>query len=237
MFQTVRHWWGTGRGKVTARLFAFEFVVVVAGILTAQALADWSADRAKRRAVDAEHKRIIYDIGHVRQAARIWLAAAPCLEQRVEQILLKAGRGEAISPQELRLPLFRGYTVERPSGDMLLAFRDRYVLTDVDDYTLLVALSQNIVNGYQSVRQEWDRFGLADPAFGPISPSDRAAVRDAAIQARSQLRRLQEQARLAEEAGARLRIAPERKLGIGVVEPIQQCGEIWRSGRIWREPA
>ena len=40
MFQTVRHWWGNGRGKVTARLFAFELLVVVAGVLIAQALAD-----------------------------------------------------------------------------------------------------------------------------------------------------------------------------------------------------
>jgi hypothetical protein len=30
MFQTVRHWLIGGRGKVTARLFLFEFLVVVA---------------------------------------------------------------------------------------------------------------------------------------------------------------------------------------------------------------
>ena len=58
MFQTVRHWWGSGRGKVTARLFLFEFLVVVAGVLTAQALANWVADRAEQRAVSEEDKRV-----------------------------------------------------------------------------------------------------------------------------------------------------------------------------------
>jgi hypothetical protein len=39
VFQTVRHWWGSGRGKVTARLFLFELFVVIAGVLIAQGLA------------------------------------------------------------------------------------------------------------------------------------------------------------------------------------------------------
>lgn len=30
MFRTVRHWWSEGSGQHTARLFLFEFVVVVA---------------------------------------------------------------------------------------------------------------------------------------------------------------------------------------------------------------
>ena len=47
MFQAIRHWWDSGRGKITTRLFLFEFVVVVAGVLTAQALAEWVHDRAE----------------------------------------------------------------------------------------------------------------------------------------------------------------------------------------------
>jgi hypothetical protein len=35
----VRHWWGSGRGKVTARLLLFELFVVIAGVLIAQGLA------------------------------------------------------------------------------------------------------------------------------------------------------------------------------------------------------
>ena len=79
MFQAVRQWWSGGRGKVTARLFLFEFAVVVVGVLTAQGLASWVADRAEQRSVGEEDKRVRYEIGRTRQVARLWSAATPCL--------------------------------------------------------------------------------------------------------------------------------------------------------------
>ncbi len=36
MFHAVRLWWTQGRGRLTARLFASEFTVVISGILAAQ---------------------------------------------------------------------------------------------------------------------------------------------------------------------------------------------------------
>jgi hypothetical protein len=112
MFQTVRHWWQGGKGKVTLRLFLFEFLVVVAGVLTAQALANWVADRAEQRAVSAEDNRVRYEIGRTRQVARIWSAAAPCLIERVERVARQASRSDRQDPNELRVPRFIGYTVE-----------------------------------------------------------------------------------------------------------------------------
>ena len=47
MFRTVRHWWSEGSGQHTARLFVFEFVVVVAGVLVAQGLANWVQQQAE----------------------------------------------------------------------------------------------------------------------------------------------------------------------------------------------
>ena len=38
MFQAVRHWWGSGRGRVTARLLVFELLVVVIGVALYAAL-------------------------------------------------------------------------------------------------------------------------------------------------------------------------------------------------------
>ena len=55
MFHAVRQWWGEGCGKATARLFAFEFLVIVAGVLVAQALANWVAERGQR----AEGERLL----------------------------------------------------------------------------------------------------------------------------------------------------------------------------------
>ena len=75
MFQAVRRWWRSGRRKNATRLFLFEFLVVVVGVLTAQGLADWVSERSEARAVRAENARIRYEIGRARQNARVWIAA------------------------------------------------------------------------------------------------------------------------------------------------------------------
>lgn len=237
MFQTVRHWWGSGRGKVTARLFLFEFVVVVAGVLTAQALADWVGDRAQDRAVGEENERIRYEIGRARQNARVWLAATPCLEMRVNHVIREASSGGQLSSGELDPPNFVGYTVEPLSADIDRAFRGRVSVNTVDSYTAISSASAAIVDAYRDIRQNWYRFALLDPALGPSSQADRATVRDVGLQVRSQLRRLHILADSIEQGADRLGIdALTSDAEYGAASPIGDCAEIWRSGRIWRGP-
>ena len=107
MFHTVRRWWGNERGKVTTRLFLFEFVVVVVGVLTAQALASWVTDRVEQRAVNEEDERVRYEIGRTRQVARVWSASVPCLVERVESIARQASTNGPVDVAELKPPLFQ----------------------------------------------------------------------------------------------------------------------------------
>jgi hypothetical protein len=236
MFQTVRHWWGSGRGKITLRLFLFEFTVVVAGVLAAQGLASWVGSRAEDRAVDEEHARMLYEIGRTRQNARIWLAAAPCLEQRVDSIVRKAATDAVFTSDELALPQFIGYTVEGLSPDMYRQFRDRFGADRVDDYTATGSAADAVFTAYREVLRGWDRFALVDPAMGQPSTADRATVRDVALQVRSQIRRLRIQAREVERISDRLGIAPlTENSTTGVAVPVTNCVEIWQTGRIWHE--
>ena len=235
MFQTVRHWWGSGRGKVTARLFLFEFLVVVAGVLTAQALANWVADRAEQRAVSEEDKRVRYEIGRARQVARLWAAATPCLVQRVENVARQASTNRPVDPGELKVPRFIGYTVEPFSPDMNREFHDRFGNERVDNYAVISSASTTLVNSYRDVRRGWDRFALLDPALGPTSAADRATVRDVAVQLRSQLELIRASAEMIESTAAGLGIPPlTSDADFGAVMPVTSCSEIWRTGRIWR---
>lgn len=47
MFRAVRHWWESGRGKVTARLLVFELFVVIVLVFIAQAFANWVQHRGE----------------------------------------------------------------------------------------------------------------------------------------------------------------------------------------------
>lgn len=236
MFRAVRQWWGNGRGKVTARLFLFEFVVVVAGVLTAQALASWVADRVEQRAVKEEDKRVRYEIGRARQVARIWSASVPCLVERVESIARKAATNGLVDAGDLKVPRFVGYTVEPLSPDMNREFHDRFGNERIDNYTVVATASVGIVNAYRDVRRGWDRFSLLDPALGPSSAADRATVRDVAVQLRSQLQFIGMSAEMIEATAAGLEIQPLKSdADFGAIVPVTNCNEIWRTGRIWRE--
>jgi len=236
MFRTVRHWWDSGRGKITARLFAFEFLVVVAGVLTAQGLANWVADRSEQRSVDEEDKRVRYEIGRSRQVARIWSAATPCLVARVERVARQASTGEPVDPDELKVPRFVGYTVEPFSPDMNQEFHDRLGNERVDNYAVVSTASLTLRDTYRDVRGRWDRFALLDPALGPSSAADRATVRDVAVQLRSQLELIRTAAEMIESTAGRLEIPPLTSgADFGGITPVTRCDEIWQTGRIWRD--
>jgi hypothetical protein len=235
MFQTVRHWWHGGRGKAMLRLFLFEFLVVVAGVLTAQALANWVADRAEQRAVNDEDLRVRYEIGRARQVARVWLAATPCLEARVNDVIRKASSARALEPDDFDPPRFIGYTVEPFSPDMNREFHDRLGTDRVENYAVVTAATVTLVDTYRDVRRGWDRFALLDPSLGPASGTDRSTVRDVAVQLRSQLALIRGSAEMIESTAARLDIRPLKSdADFGAVMPATSCAEIWRTGKIWR---
>jgi hypothetical protein len=236
MFHAVRQLWWAGRGQATARLFLFEVLVVVAGVLTAQALANWVADRAEQRAVNEEDKRVRYEIGRARQVARIWSAATPCLVERVENVARRASSNDFIDPTDLRVPRFIGYTVEPFSADMNRELHDRLGNERVDNYAVVTSASATLVDSYRDVRRGWDRFALLDPALGPSSALDRATVRDVAVQLRSQLDLIRTSAAMIELTAATLKIRPlTSEADFGAVGPVTNCNEIWGTGRIWRD--
>lgn len=238
MFHAVRNWWNDGRGRGVLRLFLFEFLVVVAGVLAAQALASWVADRADQRSVNEEDDRVRYEIGRARQVARVWSAAVPCLVQRVEFIARQASTNAPVDVNELKVPRFIGYTVEPYSSDMNREFHDRFGNERVDNYTVVASGSATLLNTYRDVRRGWDRFALLDPALGPTSAADRATVRDVAVQLRSQLDLIRMSAEMIESTAARLEIEPLMSgADYGAVEPVESCDQIWRTGSIWRDGA
>ena len=86
MFRTVRYWWSEGSGQRTARLFVFEFVVVVAGVLVAQGLGHSAHDRGVDRQVTEESAQIVYQIGRTQQYDKVLSVAAPCLRARITDL-------------------------------------------------------------------------------------------------------------------------------------------------------
>ena len=181
MFQTVRHWWESGRGKVTLRLFLFEFVVVVAGVFTAQGLANWVQSRAD----DREGRLLLLKVqDFVRSAnsgANYWDAHADCVRKHVDDIARAAASSATLNARDIGwapLPGVEPLGFNENEWDKLGGvIGDRRVAA----IKLLGQLQGFVRQDSEIISDEWTRLRLLDPALGQPTPQDRAIVRLAAI--------------------------------------------------------
>jgi len=188
MFHAVRQWWGEGRGKATARLFAFEFLVVVAGVLVAQALANWVAERGQR----AEGERLLsqtIEIGRgFQRDLNYWQRYGKCLREHVATISRAAADGEVLSAQQIGRPALPSPPGLKLSSDDWRKIRD--VVSDERAAALIsVTDTAETYSSFTSaIAEQWPTFRLLDGASGSPSSADRAQVRLAATKIDNDLR-------------------------------------------------
>ena len=180
MFRAVREWWTDGRGKPTARLFLFEFVVVMIGVLAAQGLQSWLAGRSD----DREGKALLaeataYGEG-VDRIVNYWGRHGQCLRKHVDGIARNAAAGRPMTAEEIGRPGL-------PSLRLIeLSEADRRKIERVADGNRIRGLAWvrsigETINLYSAdIAEQWANFRLIDGAIGPPSPEDRARVRAAA---------------------------------------------------------
>lgn len=227
MFQTVRHWWHGGRGKVLLRLFLFEFIVVVAGVLVAQALAGYAQTRASFAQMEVERARVRYELESAHSNFETWSVAVPCLNQRMTDVM----NGRDFTSQELRRPSMPTPNYAPPDSLTLNLIAERY---GIDEKNRLKSMADQIASltaRNDMIVSAWGRLMLLDPANGPVTAEDRAQARLAAADIKGYLRSLE----VMTHAG----LQTLRKLGVRArnndapeMGPAKSCAAIWRSGRL-----
>lgn len=237
MFRTVRHWWTEGTGQHTARLFVFEFVVVVAGVLVAQGLGDWAHDRAVDRQVTEENARIEYQIGRTQQYNKVLSVAGPCLRARITDLIKAIGTGRRYPDDYLTMPDSELYMVEPVSLALALPMRDKYGAKRMEEFFAATAAADNGKLAVRDLSEQWARFALLNPGYGTLESADRASLRAAGAQALRDLHRFELNAAAMDSIAKRLRIVPpalvkgDREQN---VFPAHSCDDIWRAGAISR---
>ena len=104
MFRAVREWWDIGRWRRPARLFAFEFVVVMAGVLAAQALQSWGAERSDRARGATQVAAARQNLQSLGATIGFWTRHGPCLREHVRRVATVAGSGGSLVHQEIGRP-------------------------------------------------------------------------------------------------------------------------------------
>ncbi len=227
MFHAVRHWWSAGSGKVTLRLFLFEFIVVVAGVLVAQGMAAYVQDRSDLARMEAERARLRYELSDAHAAFQELRVAIPCLEQRMSDVM----RGKEFAPKALRRPSLVSIDVAAPSNATIEMIARHYGTREKLSLNWIFSIIQKIEPSSATIREKWALLTLIDPANGVPTDANRAEARVAAAQITAELRRI--------DGLAGVAVPLFQKLGIRAQEiytpqngPAKSCAAIWKSGRI-----
>lgn len=228
MFQAVRDWWSGGRGKITARLFVFEFFVVVAGVLVAQAVAEWAGDRSAMAEAERADTRISKELSHNLGKAKIWLAAIPCLRERMSAVI-RLGPGEGLPTGSTVRPKVEPFLPIEQNDEQAGNYRVRFGDARADE---LREMQQELLNGNSNVDaiiHLWGRIMLVDPALGVVTDAHREHASVAAADLLAELRGMEIVMTEFVKRAHGWNIAPTYDR-IGV--PAERCEQIWQSNAI-----
>lgn len=233
MFQTVREWWQSGRGKGSARLFLFGFVVVLAGVLAAQALAGWARHRNDLAGIDAAREKADRDVAFHYAVAVGWKRAVPCLNDRMTDLMRRLASGQSVPPLLLQRPIMEGGNMPLPSEQQRSLLAERYGADRSQDYW---AASQNVAklsNNVTDIIRAWSGFALVEPDNGTISELDRHEARLAASSVKAALRGLDITASNIVGRAQAIGVEPD---GQGEFRMIENCADLWRNNMTHPNP-
>jgi len=231
MFQAVRQWWRSGRGKRTSRLFAFELTVVMIGVVAAQQVSNWAQRRSALSEVEGVHRGLVHNFEIYRRIAASHRQAAPCINQRIDLILRQAGNRQSIDPSLLAPIELASMGPDSISADNEQLLRERYGDAVTDQITSVEFNLRISEESSGALAQQWFALERINPRYGAIDDADRAAARDAAVRIKAYLAALVRSAGFIEDLTDKLgiRANPAAKL-----RPAASCDDVWRTGRGFR---
>ena len=180
MFAAVREQWAQWRGmrfpeptrrrlRKLSGLFLFEFVVVVAGVLVAQMLQEYFAGVRAQREVSATVERARQEAAGFRATSEYWLAAAPCLERKMDALMRMAAEGADRPELHGPRPPMPLSALTPWSEATMNSARQIYGDEEVTVYLALQTEARKMAEDSHELAGDWALLGLADRKFGPVS--------------------------------------------------------------------
>lgn len=228
--------WRRARERGTLRLFLFEFTVVLLGVLAAQAVQSWAQEREARQHAEEERVRLEQGFVSTVQAAAVWRAALPCLQERVGDIMRAAGSGASVGSDMARRPKLvqGGYVPASPENYALIeeaiGSKRASALSDVQIRAATIEAAQ------AEIRSEWELFRLLDPDFGRASVYDRATAREAGAAILTRLRSIEFALDMIETERPLVTAEDATPFDpVFDILPVRSCQELWANGTAYRK--
>lgn len=171
-------------------LFVFEFVVVVLGVLVAQSLQDYASELRDRSDMRAQRARADFQIADSRSTSEFWLVLGPCLSSQMDRVMAAVATGATPDPRDIATPPFFTSRISPWSEQSVLTLRRQEGDEVAAHYVSLVDIAAFQTDHVRRLAHEWAPLSLADPGLGPLTESDRAAIRLAAARVQAELERI-----------------------------------------------
>ena len=173
----LRGWLGKVRTRRWARLFLFEFLVVLLGVLSAQALAAWLGDRAER--ARAERVKLALDTQLHTQALEIAqrVRSSACFHHRLD-LLRRDLSAEREPSVQIYPPFGRNFSGIAWEGDTPALILEHYGSETATRYEVANRLLQRNARSVEREAQAWTGFSRLTNQFGSPTPQDFAAAKE-----------------------------------------------------------
>ena len=197
---------------MTTRLFAFEFCVVVLGVLVAQGVADWARTQADRRDGRNLTAKLVEAGRSLNQVSNYWSLHGPCLRRHVDHIAREAVAGRSMRTEEIGRPGLPNVS------DLVLGEDDwrKIILTvgsrQAQAFSDFHVDADSIEQYSTDISNEWATFKLLDSSIGPPSAEDQARVRVATAIIDDRLRWLMFNLQQTRDELRRARVRPDDDL-------------------------
>lgn len=231
MFASIRQKlagaWKRLREGNLAKLFLFEFAVVLLGVLAAQWVADWAERRSAIERMEEERQAFLDAFARVVPVAEGWKVATPCLDERMAGIMQAASDGRDVSSDYLRRPALYGLNIDIMDAQSFLLLRQKHGTMEGDEISRVARNIPNLDTRITALVEDWKSMALMDPANGTVDRLDRLEVRKAASAAKAHLVAININADNLLDSARILGIKPDRQ---SAGQPVADCAELWRTG-------
>ena len=191
MFEAIRRKligaWRDLRSRGLVTLFFFELLVVTLGVLLAQAVADWAANRKDIAAMEKARARADLEMGDAAFVAQLWKKLGPCIDAEIDGILRSAASGEPIKPESLKRPRTFTNTVMPLSEETKLRIRERHGDDVAYNYDRMERLTARVDAKVEEMEDRWGRLMLLRSELGGMSVDDRSSARETAVAIKANL--------------------------------------------------
>lgn len=194
MFAAVREKlvgaWRSLREGSLAKLFVFEFVVVMLGVLAAQWVSEWAEDRRLAREAEARFEQSVRSAETVYRVLDFWSEKGPCISERADAVARAASRGEPLARAAIGRPALPRSDMPEWDVELWQAGIKHIGQDRMDAIEAFENQDDTLHKVADSIRSAWATFALLDPEIGTPSEADLANVRLAAIQVSDYIRLL-----------------------------------------------